>query len=333
MSEGGKKHMAKLNMVEAINLALREEMERDKWVMVLGEDVGREGGVFRVTDGLQEKFGTDRVIDTPLAESGIAGAAFGLAVNGFHPVAEIQFEGFLYLCLDQIINHIGRIRNRSRGRFTCPLVIRSPYGGGIHAPEHHSDSPEAIFMHTPGIKVVIPSTPSEAKGLLLSSIRDPDPVIFLEPKRIYRAIREEVPEGDSAIPLGKARLVKEGKDVTIFVWGAMVREVLNAVEQLSADKIDAEVIDLRTLSPMDVDAIVGSIRKTGRGVVVHEAPRTCGPGAEIIALINEKALLSLQAPIERVTGFDIPVPLSKSERYYLPNPKRIVMAVRKVMNF
>ncbi len=325
--------MAKLNMVEAINLALREEMERDRRVMVLGEDVGREGGVFRVTDGLQQKFGTDRVIDTPLAESGIVGTAFGLAVNGFIPIAEIQFEGFLYPCLDQITNHIGRIRNRSRGRFTCPLVIRSPYGGGIHAPEHHSDSPEAIFMHTPGIKVVIPSTPSEAKGLLVSSIRDPDPVIFLEPKRIYRAIREEVPEGGDAIPLGKARLVKEGKDVTVIVWGAMVREVTNAAEQLSKEKIDVEVIDPRTLSPLDVDAIVNSIRKTGRGVVVHEAPRTCGPGAEIIALINEKALLSLQAPVERVTGFDIPVPLSKSEHYYLPNPKRIVMAVKKVMNF
>ena len=325
--------MAKLNMVEAINLALREEMERDNRVVVLGEDVGKEGGVFRVTDGLQGKFGSDRVIDTPLAESGIAGTTLGLAVNGLRPVAEIQFEGFLYPCLDQIINHIGRIRNRSRGRYTCPLVIRAPYGGGIHAPEHHSDSPEAIFMHTPGIKVVIPSTPAEAKGLLLSSIRDPDPVIFLEPKRIYRAIREEVPEGDRIIPLGKARLVKEGKDVTLFAWGAMVREVLTAAEQLMGEKIDAEIIDLRTLSPMDVDPLVHSIRKTGRGVVVHEAPRTCGPGAEIIALINEKALLSLHAPIERVTGFDIPVPLSKSEHYYLPNPKRIVTAVKKAMNF
>ncbi len=326
-------HMAKLNMVEALNLAFREEMERDKRVIVLGEDVGREGGVFRVTDGLQQKFGGDRVIDTPLEESGIVGAAFGLALNGFRPIAEIQFEGFLYPCIDQITNHIGRIRNRSRGRFIAPLVIRAPYGGGIHAPEHHSDSPEAIFMHTPGIKVVIPSTPNEARGLLLSSIRDPDPVIFLEPKRIYRAIREEVPEGDHAIPLGNARMVREGKDVTIIAWGAMVREASAAAEQLIGEKIEAEIIDLRTLSPMDVDAIIRSIRKTGRGVVVHEAPRTCGPGAEIIALINEKALLSLQGPVERVTGFDIPVPLSKSEHYYLPNPKRIVMAVKKVMNF
>jgi pyruvate dehydrogenase E1 component beta subunit len=320
-------------MVEAINLALREEMERDSLMVILGEDVGKEGGVFRVTDGLQAKFGADRVVDTPLAESGIVAVAFGMAVNGLHPIAEIQFEGFLYPCLDQINNHIGRIRNRSRGRFTSPLVIRTPYGGGIHAPEHHSDSPEAILAHMPGIKVVIPSTPYEAKGLLLSAIRDPDPVIFMEPKRIYRAIREEVPEGDYTIPLGKARLVQEGKDVTIVAWGAMVREVLNAAEQLKSDKVDVEIIDLRTMSPIDAETIIGSIRKTGRGVIVHEAPKTCGLGAEIIALINEKALLSLQAPIERVTGFDIPFPLMKSENYYLPNPKRIVMAVKKVMSF
>jgi pyruvate dehydrogenase E1 component beta subunit len=325
--------MAKLNMVEAINLALREEMERNSRVVVLGEDVGREGGVFRITDGLQERFGADRVVDTPLAESGIVGTAFGLAVYGLLPIAEIQFEGFLYPCLDQINNHIGRIRNRSRGRFTCPLVIRTPYGGGIHAPEHHSDSPEAILAHIPGIKVVIPSTPYEAKGLLLSSIRDPDPVIFMEPKRIYRAIREEVPEGDYAIPLGKARLVQEGKDVTVVAWGAMVREVLNAAEQLKGDKIELEIIDLRTISPIDTETIITSIRKTGRGVIVHEAPKTCGLGAEIIALVNEKALLSLQAPVERVTGFDIPFPLMKTEHYYLPNPKRIVMAVKKVMSF
>ena len=325
--------MAKLNMVEAINLALREEMERDSLVVILGEDVGKEGGVFRVTDGLQAKFGADRVVDTPLAETGIVAIAFGMAVNGLHPIAEIQFEGFLYPCLDQINNHIGRIRNRSRGRFTSPLVIRTPYGGGIHAPEHHSDSPEAILAHIPGIKVVIPSTPSEAKGLLLSSIRDPDPVIFMEPKRIYRAIREEVPEGDYTIPLGKARLVQEGKDVTIVAWGAMVREVLNAAEQLKGDKVDVEIIDLRTISPIDAETIIGSIRKTGRGVIVHEAPKTCGLGAEIIALINEEVLFSLQAPIERVTGFDIPFPLMKTENYYLPNPKRIVMAVKKVMSF
>jgi pyruvate dehydrogenase E1 component beta subunit len=325
--------MSKLNMVEAINLALREEMERDDRIVILGEDVGREGGVFRVTDGLQARFGDERVVDTPLAEAGIVGTAMGMALYGLRPIAEIQFDGFLYPCLDQITNHIGRIRNRSRGRFTCPLVIRVPYGGGIHAPEHHSESPEAILAHTPGIKVVIPATPYEAKGLLLSSIRDPDPVIFLEPKRIYRAVREEVQEGDYTIPLGKARLVQEGRDVTIIAWGAMVREVLNAAEELKGDKIDMEIIDLRTISPMDVGTIVTSIRKTGRGVIVHEAPKTCGLGAEIIALINEKAFLSLQAPIERVTGFDIPVPLLKSEHYYLPNPKRIVTAVKKVMSF
>jgi pyruvate dehydrogenase E1 component beta subunit len=325
--------MAKLNMVEALNLALREELERDNRVIIFGEDVGKEGGVFRVTDGLQKQFGPDRVIDTPLAELAIAATAVGMAVYGLRPVGEIQFEGFLYPCLDQINNHIGRMRNRSRGRFTCPLVIRTPYGGGIHAPEHHSDSPEAILAHIPGIKVVIPSTPYEAKGLLLSSIRDPDPVIFMEPKRIYRAIREEVPEGDYTIPLGKARLVQEGKDVTIIAYGAMLREALNAAEQLKGDKIDPEIIDLRTISPMDVETIVASIKKTGRGVVVHEAPKTCGLAAEIITLINEKAFLSLQAPIERVTGFDIPVPLMKTEHYDLPNPKRIVMAVKKVMNF
>ncbi len=276
--------MAKLNMVEAINLALREELERDSRVVILGEDVGKEGGVFRVTDGLQQKFGGDRVVDTPLAELGIVAVAFGMAVYGIRPIAEIQFEGFLYPCLDQINNHIGRIRNRSRGRFTCPLVIRVPYGGGIHAPEHHSDSPEAILAHIPGIKVVIPASPYEAKGLVLSSIRDSDPVIFMEPKRIYRAIREEVPEGDYTIPLGKARLVQEGKDVTVVAWGAMVREALNAAEQLKGDKIDLEIIDLRTISPIDVETIITSIRKTGRGVIVHEAPKTCGLGAEIIAL-------------------------------------------------
>jgi len=325
--------MAKLNMVEAINLALREEMERDSRVIIFGEDVGKEGGVFRVTDGLQKKFGPDRVIDTPLAELGISAVALGMAVYGLRPVAEIQFEGFLYPCLDQINNHIGRMRNRSRGRFTCPLVIRFPYGGGIHAPEHHSDSPEAILAHIPGVKVVIPSTPYEAKGLILSSIRDPDPVLFMEPKRIYRAIREEVPEGDYTLPIGKARLVQEGKDVTVIAWGAMLREVLNAAEQLKEDKIEVEVIDLRTISPMDIETIIRSIQKTGRGVIVHEAPRTCGVGAEIVAVINEKAFLSLQAPIERVTGFDIPVPLAKCEHYNLPNPKRIVLAVKKVMSF
>jgi pyruvate dehydrogenase E1 component beta subunit len=325
--------MAKRNMVEAINLGLMEEMERDPSVMVLGEDVGKEGGVFRVTDRLQVKFGADRVVDTPLAESGIVGTAFGLAVKGLRPVAEIQFEGFLPPAMDQIISHISRIRTRSRGRFTCPLVIRSPFGGGIRAPEHHSDSPEAIFAHIPGLKVVLPSTPYDAKGLIVSAIRDPDPVLFFEPKRVYRAIKEEVPDGEYTVPIGKARVAREGSDVTIISWGAMMREVLRAAEMVEEEGIGAEVIDLRTISPMDEATFLDSVRKTGRAVIVHEAPRTCGLGAEIIARINEKALLSLAAPVERVTGFDTVVPLMKLENHYLPSPERILRGIRKVMAF
>jgi pyruvate dehydrogenase E1 component beta subunit len=296
--------MAKMNMVEAINSGLMVEMEKDPSVVILGEDVGKEGGVFRVTDGLQQKFGLERVIDTPLAESGIVGTAFGMAVKGLKPVAEIQFEGFLPPAMDQIFSHICRIRTRSRGRFTCPMVIRSPWGGGIHAPEHHSDSPEALFAHTPGIKVVIPSMPYDAKGLIISAIRDPDPVLFFEPKRIYRAIKEEVPEGEYTVPIGAAKIVREGKDLTIITWGAMARESLRAAEMADKEGIQVEVIDLRTIAPMDDATYMDSVRKTGRVVIVHEAPKTCGVGAEIIARINEKALLSLQAPIERTTGFD-----------------------------
>jgi pyruvate dehydrogenase E1 component beta subunit len=325
--------MAKRNLVEAINLGLMEEMERDPAVVILGEDVGREGGVFRVTDGLQSKFGMDRVIDTPLAESGIVGAAFGMAVKGLRPVAEIQFEGFLPPAMDQIMSHIARIRTRSRGRFTCPLVIRSPFGGGIHAPEHHSDSPEAIFIHTPGIKVVIPSSPYDAKGLIKAAIRDPDPVLFFEPKRIYRAIKEEVPDDDYTVPIGRAKVVREGKDLTVVSWGAMVRESLRAAETAEKEGIQVEVIDLRTLSPLDEDAFLDSVRKTGRAIVVQEAPRTCGLGAEISARINEKALLSLEAPVERITGFDTVVPLLKLESHYLPSPERIARGIRKVMKF
>jgi len=325
--------MPKRNLVEAINHGLMLEMERDPSVVLLGEDVGKEGGVFRVTDGLQAKFGAERVIDTPLAESGIVGVAIGMAVKGLRPVAEIQFEGFLPPAMDQIMNHASRIRNRSRGRFTCPLVIRSPWGGGIHAPEHHSDSPEAIFAHTPGMKVVIPSTPYDAKGLIISAIRDPDPVLFFEPKRIYRAIKEEVPDESYTIPIGQAKVVREGKDITVITWGAMVREVLRAAEMADGEGIQAEVIDLRTISPMDENAFLESVRKTGRAVVVHEAPPTCGVGAEIIARINEKALLSLQAPVVRVTGFDIIVPLMKLENHYLPSPERILAGIRKVMKF
>ncbi|NWF57238.1 MAG: alpha-ketoacid dehydrogenase subunit beta [Syntrophaceae bacterium] len=325
--------MPKRNLVEAINHGLMLEMERDPSVVLLGEDVGKEGGVFRVTDGLQAKFGSERVIDTPLAESAIVGVAIGMAAKGLRPVAEIQFEGFLPPAMDQIMNHASRVRNRSRGRFTCPLVIRSPWGGGIHAPEHHSDSPEAIFAHTPGIKVVIPSSPYDAKGLIISAIRDPDPVLFFEPKRIYRAIKEEVPDESYTVPIGEAKVVREGKDITLITWGSMVREVLRAAEMAEEEGFQAEVIDLRTISPMDENAFLESVRKTGRALVVHEAPPTCGVGAEIIARINEKALLSLQAPVCRVTGFDVVVPLMKLENHYLPNPERILAGIRKVRKF
>ena len=325
--------MAKQNLVEAINSGLMVEMEKDPRVVVLGEDVGKEGGVFRVTDGLQVKFGLNRVFDTPLAESGIIGVAIGMAVKGLRPVAEIQFEGFLHLAMNQIMNHAARIRTRSRGRFTCPLVIRSPWGGGIHAPEHHSDSPEALFAHTPGIKVVIPSTPYDAKGLMISAIRDPDPVLFFEPKRIYRAIREEVPDGEYTVPIGKAKQVREGNDLTIITWGAMVRDVLKAAEMADKEGVQATIIDLRTISPMEDEPFLESVRKTGRALVVHEAPPTCGVGAEVIARINEKALLSLQAPVVRVTGFDTVVPLTKLENHYLPSPERILAGIRKVMAF
>lgn len=325
--------MERMNMVEAINVGLMEEMERDPSVIVLGEDVGREGGVFRVTDGLQAKFGPDRVIDTPLAESGIVGVAFGLAVKGLKPVAELQFMGFLPPALDQLISHISRIRNRSRGRYTAPMVIRMPYGGGIHAPEHHSESMEAILAHIPGIKVVIPATPSDAKGLIVSAIRDPDPVLFCEPKRVYRAIKEEIPDGEKPVPVGEAKVIQGGGDVTAICWGAMVREVLRASEQIKGEGINLEVIDLRTISPMDDETIISSVKKTGRVVIIHEAPKTCGLGAEIIARINEKALLSLEAPVERVTGYDTAVPLMKMESDYLPSPERIIRGIRKVMAF
>lgn len=324
--------MTQLNLVGAVRLALKQEMERDPDVVVLGEDVGIDGGVFRATEGLIKEFGENRVVDTPLSESGIVGVAIGLALYGLKPVAEIQFEGFLYPALDQIISHVGRIRNRSRGRFHVPLVIRFPYGGGIRAPEHHSDSPEALLVHTPGIKVVMPSTPYDAKGLLISAIRDPDPVLFMEPKRIYRAIVEDVPEDDYTVPLGEAKIVSEGTDVTLVSWGAMVRYSNEAAETVR-DRISVEVVDLRTLSPMDTATITKSVEKTGRAVVVHEAPRTAGLGAEITAVINETAFLSLEAPIERVTGFDVPFPQHKLENYYLPNTERIVKAIEKVANF
>jgi pyruvate dehydrogenase E1 component beta subunit len=326
--------MARLNMVEAIVQALKQEMERDDKVVVLGEDVGRDGGVFRVTEGLVERFGDKRVIDTPLGESGIVGAAIGMAIAGFRPVAEIQFSGFAYPAYDQLVCHASRMRNRSRGEFTVPLVVRTPYGGGIRALEHHSESMEAIFAHVPGLKVVIPADPYEAKGLLAAAVRDPDPVVFLEPARVYRAIKTEVPEESYALPLGKARVVREGRDVTVLAWGAHVRTVKEAAARLGAEgAADVEVVDVRTLSPFDFETIVASVVKTGRAVVVHEAPRTCGFGAEISAQIMERAVLSLEAPVVRVTGFDTVPPLAKLEDYYQPDVDTVVEAIKDTLKF
>lgn len=325
--------MAQLNMVEAINLALAEELERDPKVLLLGEDVGKEGGVFRVTEGLQQRFGVERSIDTPLAESGIVGVAFGMALLGLRPVAEIQFMGFMPPAYDQIISHVGRIRNRTRGIYSAPLVIRMPYGGGIHAPEHHSESTEALLVHTPGIKVVVPSTPADAFGLLKSAIRDPDPVLFLEPKRIYRAIKQEVAGGEALVPIGQARLVRPGRDLTLVAWGALVREVQKVAEELAAEGVEAEILDLRTLSPLDTPALIASVQKTGRCLVAHEAPRSCGLGAEIAAQVMEQALLYLKAPVERVTGFDTVMPLPQGEHFYLPDARRILRGARKMLVF
>lgn len=320
--------MPRLNMVQAINLALKEEMERDDSVIIMGEDVGRDGGVFRVTEGLYEKFGAERVMDTPLSESGIVGTAIGMAAYGLRPVAEIQFMGFIYPALDQIFSHAARLRSRSRGRYTCPLVVRTPYGAGIRAPEIHSESTEALFCHMPGIKVVVPSTPTTAKGLLKSAIRDPDPVVFLESTRVYRQIKEDVSGEEYTIPLGKARVAKEGKDVTLVAWGSMLHRCLKA-----AEGTDAEVIDLMTLSPFDEETLYASVKKTGRAVVVHEAPKTCGVGAEISASIAEEAMLYLKAPIMRVTGYDAVIPLPKLEDYYMPTVERIRRAVDEAMKY
>ena len=325
--------MAQMNMVQAINGALRAEMERDASVVVLGEDVGVDGGVFRVTEGLIERFGPGRVIDTPLSEACIVGVSVGMALNGLRPVAEIQFMGFSYLALDQVINHAARIRNRSRGRLHVPIVVRMPYGGGIKALEHHSESTEALYTQVPGLKVVVPSTPREAKGLLTSSIRDPDPVIFLEPTRSYRLLKEEVEEEEFTIPLGLSRTVREGDDVTVVGWGAMMPLIEEATRRAEGEGVSVEVMDLRTLSPMDSASIVASVRKTGRAVVVHEAPKTCGLGAEIVARINEKALLSLEAPVERVAAPDVTVPLPKGEHHYYPSPDRIYRTIQRVAEF
>jgi len=323
--------MAKLNMVQAINLALHEEMQRDHSVVVMGEDVGVDGGVFRVTEGLLEKFGSERVIDTPLAESGIVGTAIGLAVAGLKPVAEIQFEGFSYLTIDQLAAHASRIRYRSRGVYSCPLVIRAPYGGGVKALEHHSEAIASFFILIPGLKVVIPSSPYDAKGLLISSIRDPDPVFFFEHKRIYRAFKEDVPEGEYTIPLGEGRKITEGGDLTLIAWGAMVGVCKEAMEQVK--DVSSELLDLRTLSPFDEKLVIDSVKKTGRAIVVHEEPRTLGFGAEVIARINEKAFLSLEAPVKRVTGYDVPVPLPKLEEHYLPDVRKVANAIKEVAAF
>jgi pyruvate dehydrogenase E1 component beta subunit len=325
--------MTKINMVTALNQALRQEMQRDNNVIVLGEDVGIDGGVFRVTEGLWKEFGDNRVIDTPLAESGIVGTAIGLAINGFKPVCEIQFDGFTYQSFHQIKQHLTAMRQRSEGTFPVPVVVRFPSGGGIHALEHHSDSPEAFFVHCQGLKVVMPSGPHDAKGLLASAIRDPDPVIFLEPKKLYRSFKEEVPDEAYTIPIGEANVIKEGIHVSIITWGAMVRLALEAAEQLKAQGIDVEIVDVRSLIPLDMPRIIASVKKTGRCVILHEAPGTAGMGAEIATRIQEQAILHLNGPILRVTGFDTPFPQYALEDYYMPNTKRVIAAVKKVMEF
>jgi pyruvate dehydrogenase E1 component beta subunit len=322
-----------LTLVQAVRDGLYGEMKRDDDVLVMGEDVGKNGGVFRATQGLHDEFGGDRVIDTPLAESGIIGTAIGMSAYGLRPVPEIQFLGFIYPGFDQIVSHAARLRTRSRGRYTCPMVIRAPYGGGIRAPEHHSESKEAFFVHEPGLKVVIPSTPYDTKGLLASAIRDPDPVVFLEPKLVYRAFREEVPDDSYTVPLGEAAVRREGSDVSVFTWGAMTRPTVEAAEELAEEGIDAEVVDLRTLSPLDEETIVASFEKTGRAAVVHEAPKTGGLAGEITATIQEEALIYQEAPIERITGFDTPFPLYALEDYYLPEAARITDGIREVVEF
>lgn len=323
--------MPAVTLVEAVTMALAHEMARDPSVIVLGEDVGVNGGVFRATLGLYERFGPERVIDTPLDETTIAGLAVGLAAMGMRPVAEAQFEGFIFPMIDHVVNHAARLRTRTRGRMSCPLVIRAPWGGGIRAPEHHSDAPEALFAHIPGLRVVIPSSPSRAYGLLLAAIRDPDPVIFFEPKRIYRQYKEEVPDDGEALPLDTCFVLRDGSDLTLVTWGAHVKETLEAAELLEAEGIGAEVIDVATLKPLDFATIHESVRKTGRCVIVHEAARHCGVGAEIAARLAEEALYDLQAPVARVTGYDVPIPLFRLEMKYLPSVERIVAAARRLV--
>jgi pyruvate dehydrogenase E1 component beta subunit len=325
--------MAKMTMVQALNLALRQEMEKDNRVIVLGEDVGLNGGVFRVTEGLFDQFGEQRAVDTPLAESAIVGMSIGMAVYGLRPICEIQFSGFSYLAFHQLESHAARLRWRSQGQIHVPMVVRMPYGGGVRALEHHSESREAYYAHTPGLKMVIPSTPRNARALLVSAIRDPGPVVFFEPKASYRAFREEVPEEEETLPLGKSQIVQEGKDITMISYGAMMRPTLEAASELKEKNgIEAEVIDLLTISPLDDELFTESIRKTGRAVVVHEAARSFGPGAEIVARAMQKVFYYLEAPIARITGFDIPVPLFSREREYLPGKDRIARAARKLLS-
>lgn len=323
--------MPKVALIEAVTMALAHEMERDDRVVVLGEDVGVNGGVFRATAGLQKRFGKDKVWDSPLAEGMIAGLSVGMAAQGMRPVAEIQFMGFIYPAVDQMISHAGRLRHRTRGRMSCPMVLRAPFGGGIHAPEHHSESTEAIFAHMPGIRVVIPSSPARAYGLLLAAIRDPDPVVFLEPKRIYRLVKQEVEDDGEALPLDVCYTLRDGDDVTLVTWGAMTYETQKAAQQLDKEGISCEVIDVATVSPIDMDTILESVEKTGRLVIVHEAARSCGVGAEIAASVAEKGLHDLLAPIQRVTGYDTVMPLFRTEWEYMPSVARIADAVRTTL--
>ena len=323
--------MAKVSLIEAVTMALAYEMRNDESVVILGEDVGVNGGVFRATAGLQQQFGPDRVMDTPLAESMIAGLSIGMAAQGMRPVAEIQFMGFIYPAVDQMINHAGRLRHRTRGRLSCPMVLRAPFGGGIHAPEHHSESTEALFAHMPGLRVVIPSSPSRAYGLLLAAIRDPDPVVFLEPKRIYRLNKEEVEDNGEDLPLDVCYVLRDGTDLTLVTWGAMVKETLEAADKLAEQGVSAEVIDVATISPLDMATIIESVEKTGRCVIVHEAARMCGVGAEIAAGLADAGLYHLYAPVKRVTGYDSVMPLYKMEMKYMPSVQRILNAVNEVM--
>jgi pyruvate dehydrogenase E1 component beta subunit len=324
--------MAELLMIEAINDAFHTELARDESVLVLGEDVGRSGGVFRATAGLQERFGAERCVDTPLAEAGILGGAVGLCMAGWRPVCEMQYDAFSYPCLDQLITHVGRYRWRTGGQMEFPITVRMPYGGGVRAPELHDDSPETYYVHTPGVKVAIPSTPADAKGLLAAAIRDPDPVVVLEPKLIYRSERGEVPEGEHVVPLGKARVARAGDDVTLVAYGAMVPLSERAADALDGE-VSIEVLDIRTLKPLDEDALLASAAKTGRVVIVQEAPRTAGFGAELAAILAEKAILDLRGPVLRVTGYDVPYPYWKLEDAYMPSVERVVAAVRKALAF